>query len=117
MSIIGKKAEPEPIQKAQNAPVESVVEEVDPLVIESYIRTMAIANNIDPDLAVKIAKCESSLNPNAKHLISSATGIYQFTKLTWEWIKAEGDRTDYKASTREFVKWFPIYSGWWKDCL
>lgn len=106
-------ASPEP----QNWRITSEMEVTEELSIEDYIRSEAQKAGVDPDVAVAIAKCESSLNPNAKHLISSAKGLYQFTAPTWKWIKADGDRLDYKASTREFLKWFPIYKGWWKDCL
>lgn len=117
INTLSDRTKPENLVRAENAPVSVQTVEVEDLSIEDYIRQQAKENGIDPDLAVLIGKCESSLNPNAKHLISSATGIFQFTSGTWKWIKAEGERTDYKASTREFVKWFPIYPDWWSQCL
>lgn len=35
----------------------------------------------DPDRAVRIARCESSLNPRAKNPTSSAAGLMQLTKV------------------------------------
>lgn len=87
------------------------------LAVQTEIITQAKLNGVDPNTAMSIAKCESSFNPSAKNKNSTATGIYQFTAPTWKWIKAEGDRTDYKANIREFMKWYPKYPGWWEQCL
>lgn len=40
-------------------------------------------SNIDPKYYEKLAQIESSNNPNAKAKTSSAAGLYQFTKGTW----------------------------------
>jgi hypothetical protein len=48
--------------------------------IENLIRKIAKEMEVDPDLAVKIAKCESSLNPLAKNINSPDSidrGIFQ----------------------------------------
>jgi len=81
--------------------------------VRERIQDVARAHNIDAETAIRIAECESSLDTNARSVSSSATGIYQFTKGTWEWIGADGDRTDPEASIREFVKWYPKYPHWW----
>lgn len=52
--------------------------EAPPKSVEEKIREKAIEYKVDPNLAVKIAKAESNLNPNAKNSKSSASGIYQF---------------------------------------
>lgn len=44
--------------------------------------------------AVKVAFCESSLNPYASHTNSSATGLFQIIKGTWNGYKCTGSRTD-----------------------
>jgi hypothetical protein len=41
--------------------------------------------------AYRVAACESSMNPLAKNPESTASGIFQITKLTWEANKCEGD--------------------------
>ena len=78
--------------------------------VEEQIRKIATKNNADGDLLVRIAFCESSLNPKAKNNHSSATGLYQYLDDTWE----EGvrltnndwtleDRTDIEKSTRMII--------------
>lgn len=47
--------------------------------IVEMIRRKAAEYDFDPDLAVRIAELESSLNPNARNRRSSATGLYQLT--------------------------------------
>jgi soluble lytic murein transglycosylase-like protein len=82
------------------------------MIIE-HIESSAIESGVDPNTALRIANCESSLNPRAKNPHSSATGLYQFTIGTWEWIGSPGERTDYKANTAAFMKYYPKYPQWW----
>lgn len=44
----------------------------------------------------RVSHCESSLIPWAKNKNSSATGLFQIIKGTWEGHKCEGDITNYK---------------------
>lgn len=37
----------------------------------------------DADMALKIAKCESGMNPNSKNKTSTASGVFQIIKGTW----------------------------------
>lgn len=48
------------------------------------IREAAIAQQVDPDVAVRIAELESSLNPKAKAKTSSAKGLFQVIDDTWK---------------------------------
>jgi len=48
--------------------------------VEQQIRTIAQQNGIDPDLAVRVAKCESNLNPQAININTDNSidrGLYQ----------------------------------------
>lgn len=63
---------------------------------------------------MRIAHCESSLNPIAKNKQSSAKGLFQFLDGTWAWIKAKGNQYDAEESIKQFVKWYPRYPSWWQ---
>ncbi len=52
--------------------------------IEAEIRRQSSLYDIDADRMVRIAKCESGLNPNARNLHSTANGIFQIIDGTWE---------------------------------
>lgn len=85
--------------------------------IEYLIRTKAREAGVNEETALRIAKCESSLNPEARNSKSTATGIYQFLQGTWKWIGAEEaglDRTNPEHSLEMFLKWYPKYPSWWE---
>lgn len=84
--------------------------------IESVIRSIARANRVDEELALRIARCESTLNPSARNNTSSALGLYQFLEGTWEYIGSPGDRENPEDATLAFVTWYPRYPGWWSAC-
>ena len=44
----------------------------------------AEARGVDPELAVRIAECESGLDPFASNPHSTASGVFQITKATFE---------------------------------
>lgn len=49
--------------------------------VEEIIRRVALSQNVDPELAVDVARCESSLNPLAQNKNPSGSldrGIYQW---------------------------------------
>ncbi|MEK6881186.1 MAG: transglycosylase SLT domain-containing protein [Nanoarchaeota archaeon] len=52
--------------------------------IKAIIISTAEEQNINPDLFLKVAICESGLNPNAKNPNSTASGLFQFLKTTWD---------------------------------
>ena len=52
--------------------------------IKKIIITTAFQNSIPSGLFLKIAECESQLNPKAKNPTSTASGIFQFLKSTWD---------------------------------
>jgi hypothetical protein len=52
--------------------------------LSDKIRAAAQAKGIDPDIALAIAKAESSLRPNATPGTSSAGGLFQVVDKTWK---------------------------------
>lgn len=81
--------------------------------IESYIEQVFGKH---AETAKRIAFCESSFNPHAKHKVSSATGLYQFIDKTWVWVRGKMGRdtslslkTDWKESVDTAYKLFEIY--------
>lgn len=82
--------------------------------VEGRIRIAARAAGIDEDTAVRIAKCESSLNPSARNPDSTAKGLYEFVDATWQWIEAEGSPLNETDAIREFMKWYPRFPNWWE---
>jgi hypothetical protein len=81
--------------------------------IETKIVEAAIEAEINPDTALRIAKCESALDPYAVNAISGAKGLYQFTDTTWEFIRAQGHPFDADENIRQFMIWYPIHPEWW----
>lgn len=90
---------------------EEIIQE--PRDLEQMIRWQAMTFGIDPDMAVAIAQCESRLDPYASNPTSSAKGLYQFTDVTWEYIKATGHQFDAAENIRQFMIWWPIHREWW----
>ena len=82
------------------------------LKISEYIRVEAIKHEIDPVLALRIANCESSLNPKAKNPYSSAGGVYQFLDGTWN-AYCSGNKFNYKDSVDCFMDLYPKHQSWW----
>lgn len=60
-----------------------------PLTVKDKI--MQAWGPVEGPLAVKVAFCESSLNPEAAHTHSSARGLFQIIRGTWNGYKCEGD--------------------------
>ena len=84
--------------------------------VEQTIRRIAKDEGIDPDLAVRVAKCESGLNPGAKHVNPAGSvdrGLFQINS---RWHKEVSDETafDIERSTRFFCKSFKEgHLSWW----
>lgn len=51
--------------------------------VEQIVRDAAAEFDVDPDLLVAVARCESGLNPYAKNKRSTASGVMQFLTSTW----------------------------------
>jgi len=67
--------------------------------LRSRIKAAAQERGIDPEIAVKFAQAESSLNPNAKAKTSSASGLYQVINKTWKEYGG-GDKKDVDEQIR-----------------
>ncbi len=84
--------------------------------VEQIIRRIAKEEKIDPDLAVRVAKCESGLNPGAHHTNSTGSidrGLYQWNN---QYHPEIPDEIAYNAerSTRAFCKAFKEgHLSWW----
>jgi hypothetical protein len=81
--------------------------------IKDYIRKEAVKNNINPETALAVAKCESSFNPEAKNPNSTAKGLFQFINGTWRGY-CKGDVMNYKDNTDCFMQLFKKYPTWWQ---
>ncbi len=74
--------------------------------IKTSIKKIAVEMGIDPELACRVAQCESALNPNAKGINTNKTidrGLYQFSNY---WYKNVSDECAFnpECATRVFCK-------------
>ena len=65
------------------------------------IREQAQARGLDPEIAVRIAQVESSMDPSAKAKTSSAQGLFQVVDSTW---KQFGGKPGKKADVDENIR-------------
>jgi hypothetical protein len=68
---------------------------------------------VDPDTALRIARCESNFSPKAENVNGSATGVYQFIRKTWK-NNCEGDVYNEDANIICFVRMYPKHPEWWE---
>ena len=52
--------------------------------VRKVVESIAKKQNVDPEMMSAFAAVESSLNPTAKAPNTSAAGLFQFTKATWD---------------------------------
>jgi len=81
--------------------------------VESIVINSAVRAGFDPNTALRIAECESSLDAYARNPVSTASGLYQFTDGTWEYIGSPGERFDPQDSVDAFLEWYPKHPEWW----
>ena len=100
------------INKA-NAKIEIIpVKNISGSEAEFSIRVQAVLAGIDQEDAVRIAKCESNLNPLAKNKYSSASGVYQFIDSTWA-DYCEGNVFNQSDNIKCFMELYKKYPTWW----
>lgn len=102
--------------------IEKAKEKKELLPIEQIIRNEAKKEGVDPDLAVRVAKCESGLDPMAVHINKNGSkdrGLFQWNDKHHPEVN-DHYAFDAKLSTREFCKAFKNGNlSWWnatKDC-
>jgi hypothetical protein len=74
------------------------------LTVEETIRKIATEESVDPELAVKVARCESSLNPTALNINTSGSrdrGIFQIND-KWHPEVTDAEAFDVTFSTKFF---------------
>ena len=80
---------------------------------EDIIRTMAELYGVREDTALRISYCESRHDPMAKNKTSSASGLFQFTRGTWEGY-CEGEVFNARDNARCFMELYPLHPTWWE---
>lgn len=80
---------------------------------QDTIRRLAKIYRFPEDTALRIGYCESRFNPTAKNRLSSASGLFQFTRTTWE-NYCEGDVFDKEDNTICFLELYPTHPYWWE---
>lgn len=97
--------------------VASIVRTEQTLSIEEIIKMVAIEESVDPDLALRVAKCESSLNPKARNINSPTSidrGLFQINNFYHPQVTDE-QADDPIFATRFFCKAFKNGNlNWWK---
>lgn len=84
--------------------------------VEQIVRRVAKEEGVDPDLAVRVAKCESGLNPGVTHTNPQGSidrGLFQIND---RWHPEVSDETafDAEGSTRFFCGAFKAGNlSWW----
>jgi len=85
-------------------------------IIKGIIRYIAQQENVDPELAIKVATCESALSPTAKNVNSSGSidrGLFQINN-KWHPEVSDIDAYNIETSTRFFCKSFKEgHLDWW----
>lgn len=76
-------APPPPPPKPKPAPPRPVYVPVDKEAIAAIIRAAAARYGADPNQLLRVAMCESGLNPNSYNARSGASGLFQFKPATF----------------------------------
>jgi len=95
----------------------TIIIEAPKLTVQEKIIRESLVHGVNTATALRIARCESSLNPSAKNPRSSAKGVYQFIDSTWRYVHAQGHQFDEDENIRQFMLNFPNNPQWWSECL
>lgn len=84
--------------------------------VEETIRRVAKDEGVDPSLAIRVAKCESGLNPGAKNVNTNGSvdrGVFQWNN-RWHPEVTDEMAFDTEKATRAFCKAFKEgHLDWW----
>jgi len=84
--------------------------------VENEIKRIAKDEGVDPDLALRVAKCESGLDPSAKNINTNGSidrGLFQWNN-RWHPEITDEVAFDIEKSTRVFCKAFKEgHLNWW----
>lgn len=80
---------------------------------QCHIKKLAPEYGVSTETALRIAKCESRLDPFAKNHKSSAKGVYQFVNKTWEHY-CTGNVFNAGDNVRCFMELYSKYPTWWQ---
>lgn len=77
--------------------------------VKSQIELVATDQGVDPELALKVAKCESGYVSTAKGDKGQSYGTYQFKLKTFENFKTEAKRQELNRKDTEDNIWLGIW--------
>ena len=80
---------------------------------QELIIVLAEQYGVEVDTALRIAKCESRYDPEARNSRSSAKGVYQFIDRTWS-AYCTGDVMSPVDNIECFMQLYPKYPNWWE---
>ena len=73
---------------------------------------MSYFSGADVDIAMRIISCESRGNPNAKNRSSTAAGLWQFLRSTWDRAARATGSPSYSAGGPYDPVWATINAAW-----
>jgi soluble lytic murein transglycosylase-like protein len=68
---------------------------------------------VNPEDALRIATCESNLDPKAENVNGSATGVYQWIRKSWK-NYCNGDVYNADANIICFMRLYPKHPNFWE---
>jgi hypothetical protein len=98
-----------PIASPMSAPVVPIAAAVEDTSIAGLVRAAAIRHGADPVQLLRVASCESGLNPGAYNSRSGASGLFQFMPRTFY---AHGGTNIWSAAQQADIAAVMFAAGW-----